>query len=118
MIDLSEEYKHLLSEISKSVKNHQLPAIKEKLKSDCIVSSSICMDNIEEIAKLFQLLESEDILSVKCIQALNTITNVLQDVYITCLYERYELYLYRSHPEFIGKNQLFLKIFLIFKLKD
>lgn len=95
-----EEYELLLSEITKSVENHQLPAIKEKLKSDCIVSSLICMDNIEEIEKLFQLLEYENILSVKCIEALKTITDVLQDVYITCLYEKYELNLYRSQPEY------------------
>lgn len=117
MTDLSEEYKYLLSEISKCVKIQQLPAIKDKLKSDCVVSSLISMDNIQEIATLFQLLESEDILSLKCIQALKTITNVLQDVYVTCLYERYELYLYKSQTEFIGKNQPSINISIFNNLK-
>lgn len=105
MIDLIQEYKYLLSEISKSVENHQLPAIKDKLKSDCVVSPLFCMDNIEEIEILFQLLENKNILSMKCIEALKTITDVLKDVYVTCLYERYELYLHRSKLEFIGKNR-------------
>lgn len=99
MIDLNAEYKYLLSEISQSIENHHLPFIIQKLKSDCIVSPFICMDNIEEITKLFQLLEYENILSTKSIQPLNVITDVLQDVYVTCLYERYELYLYKLNAE-------------------
>lgn len=107
MIDLNEEYKYLLSEFSKFVENHQLPAIIEKLRSDCVVSKLIALENIQEITKLFQLLENENILSLKCIQALKTITDVLQDVYITCLYERYELYLYKSQFELlVRKNTL------------